>query len=60
MPDGFMISTANAAVQLGVSPRRVRTLLEQGRIEGAVKVGGTWMVPSPVRVTPRAEKAAAK
>jgi excisionase family DNA binding protein len=36
-------TTKQAAEKLGISPRRVRKLLEEGRIEG-VKLGNTWVV----------------
>ena len=39
------LSVAEAAEQLGVSPRRVRALLEHGRLEGR-QVGGRWLLPS--------------
>lgn len=38
-----MLSTADAAVMLGVSQRRVRSLVAQGDLEG-VKVGGSLLV----------------
>ena len=40
-----------AAEELGISVRRVRTLLGEGRIEGASKVGATWLIPSPIDLT---------
>ena len=47
-----MITSSQAAVVLGLSGRRVRRLLQEGRIVGAVLVGagkGFWLVPdSPV------------
>lgn len=39
------MSTAEAAAVLGVSERRVRAILETGRVKGAFKVGGTWVIP---------------
>ena len=41
----MLISTVQAAKLLKISPRRVRTLLAQGRIEGAYKVGRAWLIP---------------
>ena len=38
-----MWSTKEAAKELGISERRVRKLLEEGRIKGK-KIGGTWVV----------------
>lgn len=42
----------DVAEELGVTPRRVRQLIEQGRIEGAVKVGRDWMIESRTQVAP--------
>ena len=39
------LTTKQAAGLWGVSPRRVAVLCEQGRIEGAVKAGKTWLLP---------------
>ena len=41
-----------AAAELGVSERRVRQLAREGRVNGAVKHGNEWLIPSPVEVTP--------
>ena len=41
-----------AAEERGVSPRRMRQLLQQGRIQGAVRIGRQWCVPLPVVVLP--------
>lgn len=38
-----MISTAEAAKRLGVTPARVRALLEAGRLRGGT-IGRTWVV----------------
>ena len=38
-------TVAEAAGFLKISPRRVRVLCEQGRIEGAVKTGRDWNIP---------------
>ena len=38
-----MYSVEEAAAELGISGRRVRHLLAEGRIEGK-KLGGTWVV----------------
>jgi hypothetical protein len=40
-----MYSVRDAATKLGVSPRRVRVLLNEGRIEGK-KLGHDWIVLS--------------
>ena len=38
-------TTKEAAFDWGVTPRAVRHLLSQGRVTGAVKVGGHWFIP---------------
>ena len=39
--------TTNDAVQKwNISERRIRQLLTEGRIEGAVKIGGNWNIPA--------------
>ena len=38
-----MYSTREAAKKLGISDRRVRKLLTEGRIKGR-KLGGTWVI----------------
>jgi excisionase family DNA binding protein len=47
-----LISTAEAAVKLGVTQRRVQVLCEQGRIKGARRIGRTWIVPATIRIEP--------
>ena len=39
------ITTKEAEEKWNISERRIRQLLSEGRIEGAVKVGGTWNIP---------------
>lgn len=39
-------STKEAAKKLGISERRVRKLLAEGRIEGA-KLGNVWLIVKP-------------
>jgi len=41
-----------AAERLGVSERRVRQLLAEGRFEGARLVGRDWIIPQPIAITP--------
>ena len=48
----FFRSTEEAAANHGVSARRLRTLLQQGRVVGAMKVGGVWIIPDPLEVLP--------
>lgn len=45
-----MISTKEAAALLGISDRRVRVLCEEGRIQGAERVGGSWVLPDKPQV----------
>ena len=40
-----MIGTKKAAELLGISDRRVRKLIAQGRVHGACKIGGSWVIP---------------
>ncbi len=40
-----MVGTAQAANLLGISPRRLRYLLEAGRVHGAFKAGRAWVIP---------------
>lgn len=42
----------------GISPRRVALLCSQGRIEGAIKKGKTWLIPrdSEKPMDPRSHK----
>lgn len=39
------ISLTEAAEKWGISTRRLRTLCESGRIEGAGKLGRNWAIP---------------
>lgn len=39
------MTTKEAAEKWNISERRIRQLLEDGRIEGAVKVGNNWNIP---------------
>lgn len=41
-----MIGTTQAAKLLNVSARRVRKLIAQGRVHGAYKIGGNWVIPT--------------
>lgn len=42
---GAYRSCKDAARQWGITARRVATLCQNGRIEGAVKLGRTWAIP---------------
>ena len=39
------MTTKEAVEKWNISERRVRQLLQDGRIEGAVKVGNSWNIP---------------
>lgn len=41
-----MIGTTKAAELLGISDRRVRELIREGRIPGACKIGRNWVIPT--------------
>lgn len=41
-----MIGTIKAAELLGVTDRWVRKLISQGRVYGAFKIGGSWVIPT--------------
>ena len=40
------IGIKEAAAKWGVSERRVRLMCSEGRIEGAIKLGWSWTIPS--------------
>jgi hypothetical protein len=46
------ITTAQAAEELGVTRGRVIQLCNQGRVEGAERIGRDWIIPTPVKVSP--------
>ncbi len=46
------VTVRQAAIRLGVSERRVRKLAGDGRVKGATKAGGEWLIPTPVEVIP--------
>ena len=39
------MATKEAVIKWNISERRIRKLLQDGRIEGAIKVGNTWNIP---------------
>ena len=41
-----MIGTTKAAELLNISPRRLRHLLAKGRVYGATKIAGNWVMPT--------------
>jgi len=47
-----MIGTTEAAKKLNVTPRRIRVLCAQDRIQGVERVGNSWTIPEkPVVLT---------
>ena len=46
------VTVRQAAVELGISDRRVRQLAREGRVRGAIKTGAEWLIPTPVEVIP--------
>ena len=46
------VTVRQAAVELGVSERRVRQLAGDGRIQGASKIGSEWLIPRLVTLVP--------
>ena len=40
------MTTKDAVTKWNISERRIRQLLAEGRIEGAIKVGNSWNIPS--------------
>ncbi len=54
-----VITTEEAAVRLGVSGRRTRQLLEQGRLGASRRVGGRWLVDAAAVSVAAAERGAA-
>lgn len=42
------ITLTEAAAIIGVSTRRLRTLCQEGRIEGAIKFGRNWAIPKNI------------
>ena len=47
-----LVTVERAAAERGVSTGRIRQLLLQGRVEGAVKLGKQWVIPTPVVILP--------
>lgn len=39
------LTTNELSLVWGISPRRISLLCAQGRVEGAVKKGKTWLIP---------------
>ena len=39
------LTTAELSVQWNITPRRIGVLCAEGRIDGAIKKGKTWLIP---------------
>lgn len=50
--DVVNLTAKRAALELGISERRIRQLAREGRVRGAVKHGNEWLIPAPVEVVP--------
>lgn len=50
------ITVQSAAQKWNISPRRVQILCRKGRIDGAVKKGGVWLIPSTAAKPARQNK----
>ena len=46
------VTAAMAARDLDISPQKMRRLIRDGRVAGAQKVDGTWLIPTPIDVLP--------
>lgn len=44
-----LLTTTEMAEKWNVSRRRVTTLCREGRIEGAILKGNTWLIPKDVK-----------
>ena len=42
------VPARTAGLELGISARRITRLAQDGRIPGAVKIGGIWAIPIPL------------
>jgi hypothetical protein len=54
------ITTAEAADRLGTTLRRIQNLCREGKVPGAARFGGVWMVPSTFRWKPKKKAKARK
>ena len=46
------LTAKQAAKETGLSYARIRQLLQQGRITGAIKPQRDWLIPYPVQILP--------
>ena len=52
LEDVANVTAAMAARDLDISPQRMRRLIREGRVRGAQKVDGIWLIPTPIEVLP--------
>ena len=45
-----LVTAAQAAIALDVTPARIRQLAGAGRIKGAKRMGRDWIMPSRLRI----------
>ena len=50
------LTAKQAAEELGLSYARIRQLLQQGRVHGAIKPQRDWLIPRPVEILPPQSK----
>ena len=50
-PNSYL-TAKQAAEQSGLSYVRIRQLLQQGRVRGAIKPQRDWLIPHPVEILP--------
>lgn len=43
------LTTVEMSERWNITPRRIGVLCSEGRIEGAIKKGKTWLIPSEVK-----------
>ena len=44
-----LMSTVDKAKEWGCSARRIQILCNEGRIDGAVKIGHSWVIPAEAK-----------
>jgi hypothetical protein len=40
-----LMTASDAAKEWGITPRRVQVLCDKGQVDGAVRMGRTWIIP---------------
>ena len=55
-----MITVQSAAQKWNITPRRVQILCSEGRIDGAIKKGGVWFIPTTMQKPARQNKLSKK